>query len=1578
MSTMIQIEPPASPPTSNPPGRTPRAALLGLTALALVALATTASAVENPPGDIFDPFFRSSEDEHKVFSEGINGDQVDPFTGTLRIVQEDLVLPGRAGHDLRIVRTYSSKLWGRTDLLTPTDMPLLAESEHSVLGYGWNMHFGRLRGMSATNQSGLCSADYPVFEAPDGSSHVFYPVRNAQSTWVSKDFWKLDGNCPYAPGGNGSCVWSDTGVRYEFTKGTVGYFGASGVFAVDAIVDVHGNAITINYLPPGGYPTSNVALPPVSSVVDSYGREVSFDYTFDVDGARLRSITANNRVYSYAYDAVTPDMTVGSSSDPNDKFFPFPGTVRRFLRSVTPPAGPGYSYQYGYNLPVSKNRFALTKITYPGGASATYAYAPVSVFTGSGQVPLAMVASRTVAGRGLTPGTWTYTYKVPMPGEQTGTDPRTREATNYNVTTVKRPDGKYDVFSFFGFGWAANRSATGGFVWMMGLTRQIAHGAEAESGLGAEFEQSSWTSLGPISANYVPAPNYGGDAGCPAIAGYALYDEGVFLPVLAYHEVFRDPDASGVHTASFETFYSEFDQYGQARKVEEQGIQSPEMGQTDPTGTAQVVRLKYGATVRRTTDLTYFSRTTEGSGADRTINLLRGRPTSRVVRFGSEESTSTWTYDGPGFARDSETLDGITKTFAHDPDGNLSAITNARLQTVTLSNYQWGVATRINLPGGISISRAPTWEGWLESETNGRGFKATYGYDAIGRVTSVVPPLAPQSNPVTTTVWEPDNSKMTVSLTGASGAPTYTKVSKLDGLGRVVRTEDSQGVATTARYDAMGRRWFTSYPFVNGTTTDEMGVRLVHDALGRPLQVSKNYRPSYSSPSTEVLYEYKANCVRTTELGLPEYEPSTLQCFTSFGSPAQQSLSSMADGLGNIWQFGSGVTGKLEVVEAPLAKGYRRNLYGAFGSKTNLLLDESTGESGTTHYTYNPLGQVETRTDAMEVVQTFAYDQLSRLTGVSYTGPGSDTGDDITRLSDEANNVTDISSAAGGAIHTGYDELNRVTAQTWSYQGQVHASSYHYDQVGCLDRIDYPTGDVVTMTCDAANRARTIRLNETTVVSDATYSPTQNTVTYGDGPGTVTTTSFDERGRVATISAPGLTGLTYTYDEADNVRTYANAQLPGSAATLHYDQLHRLFWVENKVRGTTAYDYDGLGNRTGRYDEGAVESRYDDRNRLEATWVVGAERFNSLRLNWNVAGQLIATSDGASYRYDGLGRRVLKTAGGATTLYHHDPAGRVIAETDGTGAKQRIYIYLGNKLVVVDGCPAGAAAACGERQWYQTDALGSVVARTDSGGNVVARLDYEPWGEQRAESSTGPGGDRQYNGRVFDPGTGFHDYGARLYWPQIGRFVSADSYKGDPSNPASLNLYSYVHNNPYKYTDPTGHCPMCAIPVLIGLLFIENDQHANLAPAAAAAFPGTAAAAFNVAGGASLADGNYQQAEQYFAGALLSGVAARGAAGAGAGARAVGDIKPGEVIGKTPSEIGARAQRLGLVPRGPAPEGGRGSYIDPKTGKQRILVHPEGESPHGHVNNPAGKRLGPDGSVVPPESPAAHLPIKTN
>jgi hypothetical protein len=84
-------------------------------------------------------------------------------------------------------------------------------------------------------------------------------------------------------------------------------------------------------------------------------------------------------------------------------------------------------------------------------------------------------------------------------------------------------------------------------------------------------------------------------------------------------------------------------------------------------------------------------------------------------------------------------------------------------------------------------------------------------------------------------------------------------------------------------------------------------------------------------------------------------------------------------------------------------------------------------------------------------------------------------------------------------------------------------------------------------------------------------------------------------------------------------------------------------------------------------------------------------------------------------------------------------------------------------------------------------------------------------------------------------------------------------------------------------------------------------------------------------------------------------------------------IEPGELVGKTAEEIDIYARSIGLIPRGPDPASGEGSYVDPLTGEQRILIHPK--EGHFHVNTPAGERLDAAGRRLAPEAMAAHLSL---
>ena len=100
--------------------------------------------------------------------------------------------------------------------------------------------------------------------------------------------------------------------------------------------------------------------------------------------------------------------------------------------------------------------------------------------------------------------------------------------------------------------------------------------------------------------------------------------------------------------------------------------------------------------------------------------------------------------------------------------------------------------------------------------------------------------------------------------------------------------------------------------------------------------------------------------------------------------------------------------------------------------------------------------------------------------------------------------------------------------------------------------------------------------------------------------------------------------------------------------------------------------------------------------------------------------------------------------------------------------------------------------------------LGSTALTTTASGVKTGDLLYKPWGETRYDNGTTPTTWR-FTGQRENATIGLYFYNARYYDPVLGRFIQPDTIVPNPGNPASLNRYAYVMNNPLRYTDPTGH-----------------------------------------------------------------------------------------------------------------------------------------------------------------------------
>ena len=180
---------------------------------------------------------------------------------------------------------------------------------------------------------------------------------------------------------------------------------------------------------------------------------------------------------------------------------------------------------------------------------------------------------------------------------------------------------------------------------------------------------------------------------------------------------------------------------------------------------------------------------------------------------------------------------------------------------------------------------------------------------------------------------------------------------------------------------------------------------------------------------------------------------------------------------------------------------------------------------------------------------------------------------------------------------------------------------------------------------------------------------------------------------------------------------------------------------------------------------------------------------------YNNKNQLIEASatEDVFNAFNAEGQRASKKTGGTTTYYTYE-YDKVVKEHDTNGVSA--YNVYGTNLISRD--------VAGQKVYYLYNGHGDVTGLVSSSGTIIASYYYDAFGNI-VEQSGNFSNPYRYSSYVYDEESRLYNLNARFYDASIARFMQEDTYLGNRSDPLSLNLYTYCHNNPLVYYDPMGH-----------------------------------------------------------------------------------------------------------------------------------------------------------------------------
>ncbi|NDI33804.1 RHS repeat-associated core domain-containing protein [Chengkuizengella sediminis] len=754
-----------------------------------------------------------------------------------------------------------------------------------------------------------------------------------------------------------------------------------------------------------------------------------------------------------------------------------------------------------------------------------------------------------------------------------------------------------------------------------------------------------------------------------------------------------------------------------------------------------------------------------------------------------------------------------------DPYGNIRTVTVQNTDSTTESAieyssvYQSAFPTMQNVQvtdvDGVNSTITTTAEydiltGRLTSWKDGRqntvgdpneGKETGYQYDHLGRIEKVVYPDA------TTFTVAYDDLNNTTTSTNAEANQTQTI---FNSLGWKVEEGwfDEVGYKKKAdyHYDLYGRLDYRIDESLNTT-------QYTYDNWGRQTGITHG-----NDAITTIQYNDAQRTVTTTD-------------------PEQNGVIESYDLYGNVQQieeknFITGVTTKVASYEhEPISRQ---------------TLKQMDGKDNSTQFTYDVTGQLQSVTNDLLETTTYEYDMMGNLTKLIYPD-----GNFIEKKYDEKGRLIQTIDAMNQTEKMYYDSNSNVIRNIDRNGVNFH---YEYTSLNQLEKQISPDETISYLYDQAGRRISMTDITGNTFYDYNDYTGELDAVTYPDGLNIV----YEyENGLLKSMTDPfGLTTY-YTYNSLNGLATigtnnpdlgsdlevdveysyYDNGQLqnthlnnvPGIDSEYIYKgtQLDTLtHQVGTNETNRFKYGYDNNKNIVTRTENDVTELfTYDDLNRIETSaefdevysydnrgnrLTMQSTQFPSKRpkeLGYDDRDRLTdVTIEGkrVEYKYNGDGYLVERSEQGETTRYYYDGE-VIIAEAtivNGTPRLKAHYIR-GNQLEIIEYADAS-------RAYVLTNGHGDVVELRDENGNVLNAYTYDIWGNPIIEQEQIHNPFR-YAGELWDDATQLQYLRARWYDPSIGRFINEDTYEGEINNPLSLNLYTYVKNNPLRYSDPSGN-----------------------------------------------------------------------------------------------------------------------------------------------------------------------------